>query len=154
MTSDIVVTKINISRSGELNFFQVNIPKDVVGITGIQTGILGINVPGAKFSSKNHVGTIKLQTETPANMCYCGEVYFGSGALENTLTGFDTANRDMVKLFTFPFASGSSSDVETTMIRDTYTLYGCYEDLLGKQLGRNVSYTIGLYLWTKPSREK
>jgi hypothetical protein len=154
MTSDIVVTKINITRSGELNFFQVNIPKDVVGITGIQTGILGVHIPGDGFGDKNHVGSIKLQAETPANMCYCCEVYFGSGTLENTLTGFDTASGDMVNLFTFPFASGSSSGVETTMIRNTHTIYGCYEDILGKQLGRDVPYTIGLYLWTNSNIEK
>ena len=150
MTSNIVVVKIPVTTRGTLTFFQVSIPADAESIVGIETGIVGINTPGkVNLTGKNLIGTIKLQSEQVADLCYSSQVFFGTGSLETMLPGFDSAPQDLVNLFTFPFAGSTQRGIEQVVINNSYTLYGCYEDLLGKELNQDVSYTISLCLWTK-----
>jgi hypothetical protein len=152
MTADLITVKIPVRKKGELNFFQVSIPQDVHSITGIQTGVLGITAPQLKLAGKTAIGSLRLQAEQLADLCFLTDISLGTGALENTLTGFDHARQDIANLFRFPFANGNFGGVEQVMIRGALTLYGCYQDQLGKDQKKNISYTIGLYLWTKSGK--
>ena len=140
MKRNIVGLSVPVTKKGELIFFQVNVPQDVDRIAGIEAGICGITgLDGIELSDKFQAGIIKVQGEHTADLCYSREIYFGAGFLEKTTPGF-------VDTLVSPV---SGKGMQELMITNCYTFYGCYEDTLGKQLNRNLSYNIGLYLSTE-----
>ena len=151
MKNSIVVVKIPVTKKGELNYFQINIPKDVERITGIETGISGLSgVTAIEINDKYLAGIAKVQAENTADLCYSSEIFIGTGILEKTIPGFviTPANQSFYDLLSTP---NSGKAKQKMLIKNSHTLYGCYEDMLGKCFNRNLSYTIRLYLWTEHS---
>jgi hypothetical protein len=144
MLNTIIVT-IPITKKGALNFFQVDIPSDVTGIFEIRAEATGL-MPPALLMGKNFGGTLKLQSESSAGLCFSYPVWFGKSPVEGLLPGMADVNDEITSLFITPYYENDCKAVSTIQLKDSYTLYGCYEDAIGLQYGSNLSYTIGLYL--------
>jgi hypothetical protein len=154
MGQSIIAVKIPISQKGEQHFFQVNIPKDKIRITGVQTGMSNLqyrdSLTGGLLNNKDCVGSIKLQSERAANLCYCTDVRLELGYQRATLTSavsplnYSNAFNNWMES---PFVGGAIRQQENMLLKNCFTLYGCFTDELGVLVNRNLSYTIGLYLW-------
>lgn len=147
MVTSVIALKVAISRQGQQNYFQVNVPKDTARIIGIETGITGLDgVTPPEITGRQLAGQIRLQAENAANICYSAPVYLGISDLDKQLLGFD------------PLYTGWQQNLhigcidkvpDPVTIQNSYMLYGNYTDAFGKKLNRDLRYTVGLYLWTE-----
>jgi len=146
-----VIVEIPVTKKGQLNFFEVNIPKDVTLAFDTQATITGIN--GIKdlrrLKGMNVAGIIKLQSENTADLYYSSLLTFGNSPVEALLPGFTDVCGDLINMFVTPYYENDYKPIPSVETIDSYTLYGCYEDLLGKDLNQNISYSVSLCLWTK-----
>jgi hypothetical protein len=82
---NILIQRLHITKAGEQHFFQINIPRQAVSITGIELGVvMNSNVFLADRSlSSNHwlsmkrnklLGEVQLQTANPSNFFYRDEL--------------------------------------------------------------------------------
>ena len=146
-----IIVEIPVSKKGELKFFEVNIPEDVILAFDAEATIVGIS--GIKdlrgLKGKNVAGTIKLQSENTADLHFNSLVTFGSSPVEDLLPGYADVSSDLINLFVTPYYENDYRPVPSIETIDSYTLYGCYEDVIGKELNRDISYTISLCIWTK-----
>src|SRR4051794_40865726 len=106
MQGNIIAVHIPISRKGELNFFQVNIPDDVKRITGIVAEVAGFNAK-PDLSKRSLAGILKLQSEQSANICYSCQLFTGRNSIEDVIKGFTYAGGDIADLYPSPY-SGST----------------------------------------------
>jgi hypothetical protein len=148
-----IVTEIPVSKKGELVFFEVNIPKDVTLAFDAEAAIWGISgIRDLKvLRGKNVAGTIKLQSENAEDLHYNVLITFGSSPVEVLLPGYADVNGELLNLFVSPYYQNNYRQVPSIEALDSYTIYGCYEDLIGKQLNLDITYNISLTLWTKLS---
>ena len=146
-----IIVEIPVTKKGQLNFFEVSIPKDVTLVFDTQATITRIR--GIKdlnrLKGRNVAGAIKLQSENNADLYYCSLVTIGNSPVEALLPGLPDVCSDLVNLFVTPYYDNDYRSVPSLETIDSYTLYGCYEDLLGKDLNLPVSYSISLCLWIK-----
>jgi hypothetical protein len=68
MTQEIIVHPLLITKAGEQQYFQVNIPRDVISIVGITNSIQLMQK--ATISGTGQVGFLQLQATGKANGCY------------------------------------------------------------------------------------
>jgi len=147
MQGNIIAVDIPIRAKGELNFFQVNIPDDVKCITGIVAEIRGYNiVPGAV---RNLAGTLKLQSEQGSNICYSCQLFTGANAIEDIISGFTYAGGNITDLYVSRYSGSTFRDIQPVRIPNSYIVFGCFEDNIGKQLNQDVAYNVGLHLFTE-----
>jgi hypothetical protein len=145
MATKIMVKEIRVTKRGELNFFQVGLPRDIARITGVQASISGISGL-LEIHDRYLAGVIKLQAESAADLCLTAEVSIGQGGLQKSIVGFNTGNSGLLQLFTAPDAD---SGLHRLCIRNSYTLYGCYEEMLMKKVNASLPYTIRLFIWAE-----
>ena len=146
-----IIIEIPVSKKGELKFFEVNIPKDVTLLFDTEASIMGISriINIRRLRSKNIAGTLKLQSENTADLHYHSLITYGNTPVESLLPGYTDVSGDVVSLFATPYYENDYKPIPTIEAMDSYTLYGCYEDLLGKEMNQDVSYIISLCLWTE-----
>lgn len=148
MQGNIIAVNIPISRKGELNFFQVNIPDDVKCITGIVAEITGFSV-APDLSKRSLAGTLKLQSEQNSNICYSCQLFIGSNSVEDVIKGFTYAGGDIADLYPSPYSGSTFRGIQPVRIPNSYIVFGCFEDNIGRQLNQDVAYNVGLHLWTE-----
>ena len=150
-----VVTEIQVSKKGELRFFEVNIPEDVTLAFDPEATIRGSIIKDIRnIKGMNIAGIVKLQSENKADLEYYSVVRVGSSPLEILLPGYVDVVPDLLNLFADPYYENACRRVPSVDAIDSYTLYGCYEDVIGKEMNRDISYTISLCIWTKLKEPK
>lgn len=149
MKGNILIHKLLIQRAGEHRYFQVDIPADVLHITGIQTGVQLIDI--VPVMGTGQVGSLQLQTTGSINECYNSNVKADPvDALKSDLgltvyqAGFVQENR----LMTNGIAQRSKAGTELIHLPSCACLYGNYRDLIGKALQRDVQYRVNITFLT------
>jgi hypothetical protein len=145
MRTEIITVKIPIAKQGMQAYFTVNLPKDLLYVEKVETGILGVS---AAEVAGNIAGTLQLQGVCPPNLCFATDVLCANSVLDNQLTGFvDSVTDDQQMVFaTLPYVAAHKQHAGEIRLADNHQLYGCYEDVAGVQSGADISYTIGVYL--------
>lgn len=150
MNGNILIEKLLITRAGQQQYFQFNIPRDVTAVTGILTSVQLIDV--LAVSGTGQVGFLQLQTTGKANGCYNSIVKLEPAtALKSDLSlkvyqaGFTQTNA----LLTNGLAQRGMTKPEIINLAATSNVYGNYKDLLGKVLLKNIQYRVAITLWTK-----
>ncbi len=140
MQRNSITITLPITKKGELQFFQMLIPKDVDRIVGMEVGISGCSGLDPNWPPDRYeVGVLKVQAEQVSNLCFSTEIGMGAGLLEGFTPGFTCALHP----------PNSGKGMHPVLIRNSYTLYGCYEDTLAKRFGTEMNYTITLVVWTE-----
>lgn len=145
MKQKITVIAIPITKKGELNFFQVNLPRDIDRIVGMQAGIMGVENL-FQVEERYVAGTVKVQAENVADFCYTADVAIGYTSFEVQAIGANPNYKALGDLFKL---RDVDSQLKPLRIRNSFTLYGCYQDYLIKKLENNITYTFRLYIWTE-----
>lgn len=150
MNGNILIQTLLITRAGQQQYFEFNIPRDVTAITGIITSVQLIDA--AVASGTGQVGFLQLQTTGKANGCYNSIVKLEPAiALKSDLglkeiqAGFTQTNA----LLANGLAQRGRTNSETINLPACNSVYGNYKDLLGKSLTKNVQYRVAITLWTK-----
>ena len=150
MNGDILIQTFMIIRAGQQQYFQFNIPRDVIAIAGIITSVQLIDV--AVVAGTGQVGFLQLQTTGKANGCYNSIVKLEPAtALRSDLglrvhqAGFTQTNTLLMN----GLAQRGITKPETLNLPACNSVYGNYKDLLGKALSQNVKYRVSITLWTK-----
>ena len=146
-----IIVNIAISKKGERYFFQVNVASDIAHLFDMQAAITGIS---ANVVVNNVAGILKLQSENRADVCYSSVVTFGASPVETLLPGIADVNTELISLFVTPYYENNYREVPKGGTMDSFTLYGCYEDMIGKQLNQNLNYTVTLCFWAKTAENK
>lgn len=147
MQGNIIAVDIPVYRQGEINFFQVNLPDDVKGIRGIAAEIRGydtIPTPGVR----NLAGTVKLQSEQLSGICYTCQLFTGESAIEqDVVKGLTYAGGDIADLYPSKSSGSTFRGIQPVRISNSYVVFGCFEDNIGKLMNQDVAYTVSLLLY-------
>ena len=150
MNGNILIEKLLITRAGQQQYFQFNIPRDVTAVIGIMTSVQLIDVP--VVSGTGQVGFLQLQTTGKANGCYNSIVKLEPAiALKSdlSLTVYQAGFTQTNALLTNGLAQRGVTKPEIINLSATNNVYGNYKDLLGKVLSKNIQYRVAITLWTK-----
>lgn len=149
MATSMIIT-IQVTKKGERHYFQVNIPQDTISITGIEATVSGITLPNLMKDLNGDVaGTIKLQAENRPGLSFVAQVWAGAHPVEQVFPGMADLHGEICELFPFPYYCNEYSETTTSREVDSYMLYGCYEDVLGRQLSVDAKYSVALCLHLK-----
>jgi hypothetical protein len=146
MQGNIIAVSIPVSRKGELNFFQVNIPDDVKGITGIVAEINGFSI-APDLSKRILAGTLKLQAEQSAGICYNCQLFTGRNSIEDVIKGFTYAGGNVTDLYPSVYSGSTFRGIQPVQISGSYVVFGCFEDNIGNQMDQDVAYNVVLHLY-------
>ena len=151
MRKEIIATKVQVVRRGAQIYFTVSLPKDVLYIERIETGLLGVNwVKNAKNATiaGSLAGTLQLQGMEKPNVCYTTDILFGNSPLDTVLLGFidGEVNEPLITFALLPFVAAHKQEPERIRFVNNYMLYGYYRDEIGLKSGMDIGYTVGLYL--------
>jgi hypothetical protein len=153
MNGDILIKTLLITRAGQQQYFQFNIPRDVTSITGIIASVQLINAP--VVSGTGQVGFLQLQTTGKANACYNSIVKLEPAialkadlGLKEYQAGFTLPNA----LLTNGLAQRGKTKPEIINLPACNSVYGNYKDVLGKTFLQTVQYRVAITLWTKTTR--
>ena len=150
MNGDILIQTLLISRAGQQQYFQFNIPRDVIAVTGIITSVQLIDV--AAVSGTGQVGFLQLQVTGKANGCYNSIVKLEPATALKTDLGLTVYQAGFTRsnaLLTNGLAQRGITKPEIINLPACNNVYGNYKDLLGKTLSRNIQYRVAITLWTK-----
>jgi hypothetical protein len=150
MNGNILVHILAISRAGEQQYFQLNIPRDVTVITGIITSIQLVDVP--PVSGTGQVGLLQLQATGKANGCYNSIVKLEPAAAlkgDLGLTAYQAGFSQVNTLMTNGIAQRGLTSPESFQLPPCNSFYGNYRDLLGKGLKKDVRYRVSITLYTQ-----
>ncbi len=141
-----ITVEVQVKTKGERNYFQVNIPQSVTHITGIEAFVSKISLPGGRKDLDGNVaGTIKLQAEGNAGLSFIAQVWLGAHPVEPLLPGLERVS-DLISLFPAPYYINTYDEQACKRIVDSYTLYGCYRDMIGMQSNIDARYLVTLCL--------
>lgn len=158
MKERVIIQVLQISRKGELQHFQVRIPRDAARIIGVETGVrvlsqteLGwVRLLYGKYKWDDNafafyktmlMGDVRLQSCEQSNLFYAGEVY----EREINLGAGDFTSRQWpVKEWTHGL---KREEVMAEASGDTTILQGTYRDRIGEHLNMHVKYEVKIYVW-------
>ncbi|MBO9565547.1 MAG: hypothetical protein J7621_22410 [Niastella sp.] len=150
MNGNILVHTLVISRAGEQQYFQLNIPRDVTAITGIITSVQLVDVP--QVGGTGQVGMLQLQATGKPNGCYNSIVKLEPAVALKTDLGLTTYQAGFTQtnaLITNGIAQRGLTSPETFQLPSCNSFYGNYRDLLGKGLQQDVRYRVNITLYTQ-----
>jgi len=146
---EIFVQKVPIVTGGQVHYFQVNIPVNVVRIIGIE---VSLRIKGLFLMNQWQTGMLTLQAAGKMGFCYnvavinepltttpydLGLTIIQAGfAQPGTLLKDSTANR-------------TCTEPDPVNIPNCRLLYGVYRDGMGAQMAIDTSYDLALAFWTE-----
>jgi hypothetical protein len=167
----VFIRKLTISKKEQQYFFQITLPKNVQQIIGIETGVRLKTVLKKRrwrnmlpirfgFFRNKQVGMLQLKA-----MGINQTIYTNTICLSEANIGYDDLisvlpfnedlpyPKDLKDQFIKPWASKvqthcTRKEEDTIYVCGVHTLYGSFTDVLGKQLVRDIEYTVQLYIWT------
>jgi hypothetical protein len=153
MTQEIIVHPLLITKAGEQQYFQVNIPRDVISIVGITNSIQLMQK--ATVSETGQVGFLQLQATGRANGCYNSIVKLEPiEALKTdlSLSSYQAGFLHLDLIQKNGIAQRGMNSPETIHLPSCNCFYGNYKDLLGRLLSQDISYRLSITLWTQVKR--
>ena len=149
MNGDILIHTIAVRRAGEQLYFQLNIPRDVIQIAGIATGVKLVAAP--LVSGTGQVGFLQLQATGKSGNCYNSIVRLEPVAALKTDLGVKVYQAGFVQpnaLLVNGLSQRGLSSPETILLPPCNCFYGNYRDLLGQNLAQDIHYQVSITLWT------
>lgn len=154
----LIVREISIQKKGEVNFFNIRFPNNVLRILGIETDVFitspytlpsagGTGAPPLQWTAQKAVSVGKLKLQSPGREGLFFETWvtlipYGNGLPDMSFglipIGSLTIDRKQgPKLLNLPCGH--------------LQVEGMYEDDAGTQQGQDISYTLKLFLWVETS---
>ena len=156
MTEDLKIEKIRITRKGERNYFQVKLPRYAEVIIGIESDASFSKAVALSSVDKDYrlmirrsrvLGQIQLQTNDTSNFFYSDELvqedindFFTPMSPTEAKTGHPLWNSKT-------FFAGRMKELDEVKIGDEKVIYGCYKDIVGEAEGKDIEYTVLIYVW-------
>lgn len=157
MKTEVIVRRLHISRKSERHYFHINLPVYTKGIRGIELGGFvkekfyyrqGSRFPPAWLGIKRPpvLGQLQLQSAHPSNFFYSTEL---------TQTDYNIGTDDyllrnkrgeIVTLRSSQHTHGNKNEADTIQADVGEWVYGCYKDLLGVDLDRDIQYVVQVYI--------
>lgn len=166
MKQQVVISRIKITRAGQVVFFQLRLPKDTAHIIGIQTGIIisrqafyydgyweewvqfvepceDVIYPfrWTSFQRNELFGELKLQSAEEANIFYATHIHSD----ENLGMGdYSSTCQFPATVFTHQNKKEEDSvkvDGESTIVQ------GFYKDIIGEYSEWHYEYWVSIYVW-------
>ena len=137
-----------IRKKGEHNFFEINLPSDTRFIIDIEATIIGIShLRSPSFITNNVAGSIKLQSFGRSGLCFSQLLFIGKNPIEKLFPNYSQVNSELYSLLPNCYYENDYKPVPLAGKIESYLLYGCFEDLLGKQLNIDIQYEVHIILW-------
>lgn len=149
MQEQVNITPIEITKVGQIKYFQIRLPKTAKKVIGVEIGgrfLQGSNpLPNINsdtpFKRNQLVGELKLQSCEEANVFYAGELRLD----RNMAYGDYTRNTQWIpEVFTHQMQSFEDAVITNA---DSTVINGMYKDNIGLQNQQSVSYLLKVYLW-------
>jgi hypothetical protein len=165
----VIVQKIDISLQGELQSFQVRIPRKIKKIIGVETGLRIVEVLPTYTQQGNFerfgirrnrmMGELKLQSLDNCNFFYTKEVFDEDRSIDNdAIEIFDSPKRrspfpefmplevpEWMPLFSW--THGYRLEEDPVLIGENAVISGTYKDFIGRDYKINPVYKVMLYIW-------
>lgn len=171
MREQVVITPVNITKAGEVRFFQIRLPKNSRQIIGIEIGgrriskgengalLFPLQPPIIKepgifasmsstldwltFKRNTFIGELKLQSCEQAN------IFFAADIQTDENLGFGDFSQNS-KWQAIVFSHQSKTEEDTVKVNgDTTIVQGIYKDRLGEQSKTDVQYIVNVYVWVE-----
>jgi hypothetical protein len=167
----VFIRKITITKKEQQYFFQITLPKNVQQIIGIETGVRLKTVLKKRkprrllpirfgFYRNTPIGMLQLKAMGTNQTIYTNTI-----SLTDNNIGMDDLvskvipnekmdnPKDTKELLLKQWISNvhthcARKEEDTINVCGVHTLYGSFTDVLGKQLVRDIEYTVQLYIWT------
>ena len=171
MIQDVVVQRLQITKKGERHYFQINVPRQAEKIVGVELGAFlntAVVLADRSLSANNwlsikrnkQIGEVQLQTSNQPNFFYSGELIqedanIGIADFINTGKSEEVVVRQL-KVDPPPsknywksrqFTHGGRRELDEILIDEQRTIYGCFKDVIGEAEGKNIDYTVLIYVW-------
>jgi hypothetical protein len=173
----VFIRKIIIAKKEQQYFFQITLPKNVQQIIGIETGVQLKTVLKKRrwrsllpirfgFLRNTQVGMLQLKAMGTNQTIYTNTISLTDNNIgmddlvSKVMPNEKIANpKDTKELFVKQWKSSvhthsSRKEEDTINVCGVHTLYGSFTDLLGKQLTRDVEYSVQLYIWTNETTKQ
>ena len=174
MIQDVIIQRVHITKLGEQHYFQINIPRSVEAIVGVEVGafinqsLIGQNntAPNRFLIKRNRViGEVRLQMPNQPNFFYSSEIIsedknIGTDDIKPFAanSGRISYGRSLIipppaprilnnPLKSFQHTHGYRKELDEILTCNEQIIYGCYKDIIAKTAQVNLNYTIHLYIW-------
>lgn len=158
MKEKVIIHAVRITRKGELQHFQVRIPRDAARIIGVETGVriastldqewvklvygsLQWDTTAFGFYKSMLIGDLRLQSCEKANLFYASDIYERD---INLGIGDWTDKQFAVREVTH---GRKREEVRAEANGDTTILQGTFRDKIGEHLNMHLLYEVRIYVW-------
>ncbi|HYD22678.1 MAG TPA: hypothetical protein VEB40_14450, partial [Flavipsychrobacter sp.] len=104
--------------------------------SALVTSVLPIN-------EESFLGNLQLQAEGRTNLCYCSDIFLDRPQAMITTFGFADNPEWMKKAL----EQSTVREPEPLEIAGCHLIYGCYKDIIGKNLNTDLQYRVTFYIW-------
>ncbi|MFB6453799.1 hypothetical protein ACE38W_00905 [Chitinophaga sp. Hz27] len=149
MNTEIIIHTLVITRAGEQQYFQLNIPRHTTAIYGIMNSVQLIDVP--PIGATGQIGSLQFQSTGRTNDCYNSIVKLEPAVALKGDLGLKAYQAGFIRetaLLTNGIAQRGVMSAEVIQLPPCNNFYGNYKDTLGKGLNKDVKYRISITLWT------
>ena len=158
----LIIKQVQITKQGEISFFQLRLPQNVKRIIGIETDALIISpyslpelnpveintTPFLKFDSQTNptLGKLKLQSQNRMGIFF--ESWIPFVFLQSAM------DMSYGLLQKNPYLLHSYARPKRTELSCTHRFVeGMFEDELGKRLLRDINYILKVFVWVETNEE-
>ncbi|NLR58831.1 hypothetical protein HGH93_12010 [Chitinophaga polysaccharea] len=151
LLSTVLCNNVLVQKRGERVTFQILLPRDVVRITGIETGVRSRYCrPVVAYRREDTAGLLTLQASGTLGYCYSSYVKVDQNYQLQQDLGFSSyiaGFRYGDNLLANTVAMGAHREPDTLDIVAPRVLLGTYTDQWGDSMWRNMAYRLSIYLW-------
>lgn len=149
-----VVANITISRAGEWHHFQIKLPKNTLRVVGIETDVflkpLKDRATGnsyERWEKYNTVGKLSLQSMEKINVFY-------NDWVKASVFYEDIKTQTAFKINPFSkHIRGKTFPKQIDIPVESTTINALYKDVVGKQIKKDIAYTVKTILWIETNEE-
>lgn len=157
LATTVVSHSIPIERRGQQIFFQLNLPLDIDRIVGIETAIRivdGMTIPSHRSMG---AGTLWLQSEGKADVCY--NLYVipeqkGMTVTDLGYTAIQAGFREGGRILGDAVAQSVGWKPDAVDLPGCRMFYGSYLDTLGVQVSKDILYHLSIHIWVTLKNRK
>jgi hypothetical protein len=149
-----IVKHISISKAGEWNHFQIKLPKNTLRVVGIETDVFVKSTKdkttgtlSSGWEKYNTVGKLSLQSMEKVNVFY-NEWVRASVFYE------DIKNQTAFKINSFSkHIRGKTFPKQIDIPVESTTINALYRDTVGKQVSKDIVYSVKTILWIETNED-
>lgn len=157
LAATVVSHSIPIERRGQQIFFQINLPLDIDRIVGIETAIRIVDGIKIQYYKSMGAGTLWLQSEGKADVCYCLYVLPERMSMTTTDLGYTAIQagfREGGRILGDAIAQSAGWKPDPIDLPGCRMFYGSYIDALGIQSSTDVIYHLSIHIWVTLKNRK